>query len=215
LKPGNEYPLALRFLPEDPASRPIVSYNNQTNNLLLKVIVPKRTGRKRKRGSKDEFTPDTAEISAKKDAELLLRSLKDNPHRYHAEVVGSIQSAHVWRSMPDFGYSSRGSTFLNEVKSKIVAQDYPPLKQWSYPRDPTSASADSETIPPPVFSTLALPYNFSWQGAPYKRPVKKQATREAETLGDLALDGVAGSHVDDGPNEVPSESHTSPSSTEG
>lgn len=46
-------PLYLR--PDNPSVRPLTSHNAATHNVLLKVTVPKRTGRKRKRGSNEPF----------------------------------------------------------------------------------------------------------------------------------------------------------------
>ena len=175
---GYQKPLGLRFQPGDPTSREVVSYNKRTNSVLLKVTVPKRTGRKRKRGSSDEFTEDSSVISARKDSSYLLQSLTDNSHRYHAEIVGSIQSTHVWRTMPDFVYSSKGSTFLNEVKTKILSKDYPELKLWSMPRAEALGSADTEAIPPPVLSTQSLPFNHDLVTKP---PKTKHPRPEKET----------------------------------
>ena len=97
---------------------PILSHNSQTNNLLLKITVPKRTGRKRKRGSQDPYTdslveyptiPEVGKHSARQDnlrsqarrdnpAELL-RTLKDNADRYSVEVVGEIGQTHRFRGI--------------------------------------------------------------------------------------------------------------------
>jgi general transcription factor 3C polypeptide 5 (transcription factor C subunit 1) len=163
LEPNNVKPLGLKFQPDDPTSREVVSYNRKTNNLLLKVTVPKRTGRKRKRGSNEEFSEHPPGTSARKDVEYLLRSLKDNTRHSQAEIVGQIRSTHAWRTLPDFVYTSKGSMFLKEVRTKILPQDYPHLKQWSMPRALAAAAADTEAIPPPVFSTQSLPRNFSYR----------------------------------------------------
>ncbi|KGQ00939.1 hypothetical protein PAAG_12366 [Paracoccidioides lutzii Pb01] len=42
--------------PEDGMSRPLSSTCNSANNVLLKITLPRRTGRKRKRGSNEPFT---------------------------------------------------------------------------------------------------------------------------------------------------------------
>ncbi|KIW68228.1 hypothetical protein PV04_04187 [Phialophora macrospora] len=182
LEPDNVKPLGLRFQPDDPTSREVVAYNKETNNLLLKVTVPKRTGRKRKRGSNEEFSEHPTGLSARKDVKYLLRSLKDNTQHCQAEFVGKIRSTHVWRTLPDFVYTSKGSMFLKEVRTKILPQDYPHLKQWSMPRALASAATDTEAIPPPVFSTQSLPRNFSYR----QDPSVKTVTRKS-TLGDAAV----------------------------
>lgn len=93
-------------------SRPVQSTNTQTSNVLLKVTVPKRTGRKRKRGSNEPFTnsqPETTEsrsnpvtvmngsIPQRRDAGYLLRSLRDNVDAYNVEPVGKVDRSHVFR----------------------------------------------------------------------------------------------------------------------
>ena len=54
LERGNEDPIGLNFQPDDPTSREVLSYNNKTNNLLLKVTVPKRIRMRAKRASADD-----------------------------------------------------------------------------------------------------------------------------------------------------------------
>ena len=52
-------PLYLR--PNDPLCSPLLSYNSLTRNVLLKITVPKRTGRKRRRGTDGPFLGDTVQ----------------------------------------------------------------------------------------------------------------------------------------------------------
>lgn len=79
--------------------------------------MPKRTGRKRKRGSQDpfvstnnipEFTTQEVEVEKGQSASLqshsrldnpndLLRKLKDNAGRYQIEPVGNIEQTHRFR----------------------------------------------------------------------------------------------------------------------
>ncbi|OAL38025.1 hypothetical protein AYO20_02858 [Fonsecaea nubica] len=160
LESGLEKPLGLKFQPEGPSSRAVLSYNKPTNNVLLKVTVPKRTGRKRRRGFDEQFSEDSGESRPRKDVKHLLRSLTDNRERCEVEVVGQIGSTHVWRAMPDFTYSSKGSSFLGEVQSELLPQQYPLLKQWSFPG--SSPKEDTEVVPPPVLSTQNLPANFTY-----------------------------------------------------
>ncbi|KAH7310361.1 RNA polymerase III transcription factor IIIC subunit-domain-containing protein [Rhexocercosporidium sp. MPI-PUGE-AT-0058] len=76
-------PLYLRQ--NDPMCVPILSHNTPTNNVLLKITVPKRTGRKRKRGSQDPFedsnAPDSALVAESNapDPALILRPDAPDP----------------------------------------------------------------------------------------------------------------------------------------
>ncbi|KAI4179270.1 MAG: hypothetical protein L6R41_007936 [Letrouitia leprolyta] len=90
--------------PGNPNSRPIPSFNTKTTNVLLKVTVPKRTGRKRKRGSEDAFlelpkAPSSRPslLSDPNDAKFLFQSLQDNSDRYVVEAVGPVQQTHRFR----------------------------------------------------------------------------------------------------------------------
>jgi hypothetical protein len=93
---------------------PLLSYNGTTNNILLQITVPKRTGRKRKRGSQDPYVDCNGTSSSgvqsqadlpqaicsqggKDDPARLLRSLKDNVDKYTVEAVGHISQTHRFR----------------------------------------------------------------------------------------------------------------------
>ncbi|PMD37773.1 hypothetical protein L207DRAFT_464242 [Hyaloscypha variabilis F] len=54
IDPDECIPLYLRY--RDPTSAPILSQSTSTQNIVLKITVPKRTGRRRKKGSQDPFT---------------------------------------------------------------------------------------------------------------------------------------------------------------
>jgi general transcription factor 3C polypeptide 5 (transcription factor C subunit 1) len=82
-----------------------------TNNLLLKVTVPKRTGRKRKRGSLGPFltgaelelTFNSLSDSTHKthvDTSTIYRSLQDNASTYKVSVAGVVDETHRFRSKP-------------------------------------------------------------------------------------------------------------------
>jgi general transcription factor 3C polypeptide 5 (transcription factor C subunit 1) len=98
-KPDTQANLVLR--PDDAMSRPIQSTSSASNNVLLKVTVPKRTGRKRKKGSNEPFmdAPESedTQLRPRRSAKDLMRSLRDNPSEYNIEPVGKIQRTHVFR----------------------------------------------------------------------------------------------------------------------
>ena len=83
-------------------SRPLQSTSSQANNILLKVTVPKRTGRKRKRGSDEPFV-DTVPVAdfgpQRRKARDVVRSLSDNVGKYQVEPAGLINRTHVFRGL--------------------------------------------------------------------------------------------------------------------
>ncbi len=82
-------------------SRPLASTSTASNNILLKITVPKRTGRKRKRGSSEPYMNnsviDPSAVVTPRDARNLLRRLRDNIGRYEVEAVGRVERTHVFR----------------------------------------------------------------------------------------------------------------------
>jgi general transcription factor 3C polypeptide 5 (transcription factor C subunit 1) len=89
---------------------PLLSHNSATNNLLLKITVPKRTGRKRKRGSQDPYEEvrpledDDEEVQSHSRMDKpssLLRKLQDTKGSYKIEVAGQITQSHRYRGMYD------------------------------------------------------------------------------------------------------------------
>lgn len=89
----------LTLRPEDAMARPLLSTSCPSNNVLLKVTVPKRTGRKRKRGTDGPFVDATQEDpdSQRRTSKCLLRSLQDNPSRYQVKPVGKVERTHFFR----------------------------------------------------------------------------------------------------------------------
>lgn len=86
--------------------KPLKSANVGTNNVLLKVTVPKRTGLKRKRGAEGPYhegvEPEGLGEGAApmlKDAQYLFRSMCDNSKSYQVEAVGIIDQTHRFRGM--------------------------------------------------------------------------------------------------------------------
>lgn len=99
-----EASLHLYTRPEDPMCNGVVPQVVKTDDVLLKVTVPKRTGRKRKRGSSEPYQADEDDgqansnsLSRQSDPEILLRILRDNPGRYKVETVGNIHRSYRYR----------------------------------------------------------------------------------------------------------------------
>jgi general transcription factor 3C polypeptide 5 (transcription factor C subunit 1) len=96
--------------PDDPFAKTIPAGPVSTGNVLLKITVPKLTGRKRKRGSDEPFQYHSSNYSKEPSSnnegsasvkdnrhERLLRALLDNPTAYTVTPVGSIKETHRFR----------------------------------------------------------------------------------------------------------------------
>ncbi|RMZ78744.1 hypothetical protein DV737_g3744, partial [Chaetothyriales sp. CBS 132003] len=159
LAPGPPKPLGLNLQPANPDSRPILSFNNQTNNLLLQVRVPKRIG-KRKRGSDAPFTAlDSAD--ALRNARYLVQSMRDNAATHQVDALGTVDQTHIWREMPDFVYSTQDADFLSKVRSQLLPRDLQSVKSFNMHR--RHGLLGSEAVPPPVLSTVSLPHPASYR----------------------------------------------------
>jgi general transcription factor 3C polypeptide 5 (transcription factor C subunit 1) len=112
-------------------SKPIISNSAQSNNVVLKITVPKRTGRKRKRGSDEPFSGDLAPSEADSthqvcstgrldDPKTLLQKLQDNASKYEVEAVGHIKETHRYRGLADFQFSGTGLPYLTKVADHLL-----------------------------------------------------------------------------------------------
>ncbi|KAJ5786456.1 RNA polymerase III transcription factor subunit [Penicillium pulvis] len=160
-------PAHLLLRPEDAMARPLVSTVGQTNNILLKVTVPKRTGRKRKRGSDEPFTevPEEAQGPQRHTAKDLMRSLHDNPSQYKIQPVGKVERTHVFRGMPDFVYSTTNSVFTKKFRDYIVPYDLEKMKRFDIDLAKGTIK-DADIIPPPALSSEQVPFLYMYRQNP-------------------------------------------------
>jgi general transcription factor 3C polypeptide 5 (transcription factor C subunit 1) len=102
--------ISVSLRPSDPFAKRLLSTPVTTNNLLLKVTVPKRTGRKRKRGTTGPFLAENEVEGASNatdggrtnnnyvEAADVYRSLQDNALRYRVAFAGIVDETHRFRS---------------------------------------------------------------------------------------------------------------------
>lgn len=116
-----------------------MSHNARTHNVVLKVTVPKRTGRKRKRGSDgpwqgDVEIPDVAAASEGKEQvasvgrqdepKVLRKKLADNVGKYEVEAVGVVRHTHRFRGLADFYWDmSKRSEFAQRYVDQALPGD--------------------------------------------------------------------------------------------
>jgi general transcription factor 3C polypeptide 5 (transcription factor C subunit 1) len=86
--------------PEDVFAQGIPAIKAITDCVLLKVTLPKRTGRKRKRGSDHPFVEDPASKEPKGPLQSkdVLQRLRDNPHSYQVSGAGRVRHVYRFRS---------------------------------------------------------------------------------------------------------------------
>ncbi|KAF3479742.1 transcription factor tau subunit sfc1 [Arthroderma uncinatum] len=165
-------PLTLLLNPEDVMSRPLRSTSKQSNNILLKVSVPRRTGRRRKRGSQDPFVDSHDEDAVmspdKLDARGLLRRLQENAGQYQVDVVGQVNRTHVFRELPDFAYSTTGSPFVQKFRETVLPFEYDKLKEFEL--DMTKGAVSNvDIVPPPALSNNDVAFQYLYRQNPTVR----------------------------------------------
>lgn len=91
-------------------SKPLLSANVNTNNVLLKITVPKRTGLKRRKGLQGPFHEGLENFidpepgakqrklgSVTKDTRYLIRTMRDNSTTYQVQAIGTVGCTHRFR----------------------------------------------------------------------------------------------------------------------
>jgi len=168
--------LEVSFRPEDVMSKTIAAHKVGVNQILLKVTVPKRTGRKRKRGTNGPFLSES-EIqngqSSKKEglqADTVLQSLIDNPNNYRVEAVGQIKENHRFRSFPDFQYSTYRNKLMEHLRETIMTDKLESVKKFQMDMQ-KGLPHDQDVGPPPYFILNRQPYNYSYRQNVYSKTV--------------------------------------------
>ncbi|TVY73448.1 Transcription factor tau subunit sfc1 [Lachnellula suecica] len=175
-------PLYIRH--DDPMCIPILSNNASTNNVLLKITVPKRIGRKRKRGGLDPipsamegFSPlpesrdnesrssDSIRSQSRKDNPVkLLRTLKDNVGNYSVEAVAEITNTHRFRGLSDFHFSTSNTEFFSRFRDTVLTGNVDKLKEFQM--DPSRGwKPNDQFMPPPRMTNNSIPFNWNWHQA--------------------------------------------------
>ncbi|KAI1771854.1 hypothetical protein F4818DRAFT_192179 [Hypoxylon cercidicola] len=170
----------LWFRPDNPTSKPIVSHLASTNNILLKITVPKRTGRKRKRGSNDPFvgdihipdrvtitsgTDDVGSVSRHDMPKSILRKMQDNLDDYQIEAVGSVQDTHRYRGLADFQFANTSSSFLTGIAEHLLPLQVSKLREIKFAPG-VAAGPNQEIIPPPHFTDKVIGFNYNYEQNP-------------------------------------------------
>ena len=97
----------LYLRPQDRMCKPIYSTSVKTHNVVLEITVPKRTGRKRKRGSTEPYQHIDANSNEhgtitptlhRTGTRYLVRSLQDNDTNFSIKAVGIVEYTHRFRS---------------------------------------------------------------------------------------------------------------------
>lgn len=122
----------------------MMSHYSSSHNIVFKITVPKRTGRKRKRGSNGpwqgeaqgptDLGAESSFCSQKQldETQVLRRKLQDNADKYEAEAIGVIKHTHRYRAMLDFNVSMKNNDFMNKFTNTFLSGDGMFLRPQKY-----------------------------------------------------------------------------------
>ncbi|KJZ80427.1 hypothetical protein HIM_00277 [Hirsutella minnesotensis 3608] len=190
--------LPLYLNPESPFCPSIMSHNARSHNVVLKITVPKRTGRKRKRGTDDPWQGDVeaGDASAKPSAgevqsiarldepKVLRRKMADNADRYEIEAVGIIKHTHRFRGLADFHWDMSKSSLAQRYVEQVLPGDIQQMKTFKFAPG-VDKGPNVDILPPPLFTHMTLPFNYNYSQNPYVR-----ATEDGDTINLTAVKQV-------------------------
>ncbi|KAF9691102.1 hypothetical protein EKO04_010700 [Ascochyta lentis] len=164
--------ISVSLRPGDPFAKRLLSTPVTTNNLLLKLTVPKRTGRKRKRGTTGPFLTEPeaqgntngtgADLvkSTYVEASDIYRSLQDNASRYEVAFAGVVDETHRFRAMPDLQYAASHNEVMIGLREHVLPARYADLKKYNIN---TAAGADLTKSVGPSAEFLQMPIAFNYK----------------------------------------------------
>lgn len=164
-KPRPEPEVGVSLRPDDPYAVKLTSTGVETRNVLLKITLPRRTGRKRKRGTDDAFEHhDSTTASTSITAPDLLRRLRDNENDYVIEPVSMVRETHRFRNLPDFQIKAGDVPIYQELNAHVLRPRWSDLKDFHL--DTTVGLPIMPSFPgPPSFAATGQPYRYEYQQA--------------------------------------------------
>ncbi|TKW50052.1 Transcription factor tau subunit sfc1 [Colletotrichum tanaceti] len=175
--------------PESPFRRPIMSHSATSHNVVLKITMPKRTGRKRKKGSDGPWEgeiemadiprsgPSREQIYSRSrldNPKVLRRKMQDNVDSYDVEAVGVIKHTHRFRGMADFHWGLEQSPFITRFMNQVMPGDITQMRDFKFV-DGVDQGPNVDIIPPPVWTPMTLPFIYNYSQNPYVRSELDQA----------------------------------------
>ncbi|KAF2865779.1 RNA polymerase III transcription factor IIIC subunit-domain-containing protein [Massariosphaeria phaeospora] len=163
--------------PDDPLAKRLLSTPVTTNNLLLKVTVPKRTGRKRKRGSSGPFLADdeidpgvtdssSTEQGAYRDPATILRSMQDNAGKYTVSLAGVIDETHRFRNLPDIQWTASRDPVMGNIRDNMFPLRYSQVKNYNLNTAP-GANPALPIGPSAEWLQTPVAFNYRYQQNPF------------------------------------------------
>lgn len=119
--------LKLRLRPDDPFQLPIYGNTVGSNDLLLKVTVPRQRRRRRRRivgpdGAERWEYGEWEDVPLQNDEHVWEKVLRNDPG-VKVEIVGKISRTARFRAMADFQRTLEDSPFVKKVEDTLLSGD--------------------------------------------------------------------------------------------
>ncbi|CAK7567594.1 MAG: tau 95 subunit of transcription factor TFIIIC [Sporothrix epigloea] len=183
--PQTSVPLFLRQ--DDPMLGTLLSHSAATHNVVLAVHVPKKTGKRRKRGTNGPWELDpgastnmarngasthrlAGDSMSRRDAVQLRQQLRQTAGQYRTEVMGIVKHSHRYRGLADFHQSTHASEFAAKFAENILPGEFSKLRNFTITPG-IAATPNVDLPPPPFFTTTVLPFPYFYSQNPFVREV--------------------------------------------
>ncbi|GAB7360607.1 hypothetical protein MBLNU230_g0487t1 [Neophaeotheca triangularis] len=178
-KRKDEPQISARLRPNDPFAKWVEADGVKTRNILVKITVPKRTGRKRKRGSSNEFMHDPKPAPSAQDitSPAILRRMREAQDDYTIEAIGLVNESHRFRKLPDFQSRLTEVPIFQQLRQYYNKPSYDSLK-YVPPNLKPGNYGGSSFPPPPTFIGDGLPHLYEYQQPPHIRLGQENGTGE-------------------------------------
>ncbi|TGZ83100.1 hypothetical protein EX30DRAFT_317083 [Ascodesmis nigricans] len=143
--------LQLRFRPDDLMRPTIPSRTVPTNNLLVRVRIPK----------KKNLSPVEAEKEKEKS---LLQKLRESEGKHKLEVVGMIEQTVRFRDMANFQYNHRDNPHVQKMRDTIFKGNYEDISKFKVSSE--SGVSRVESVVPPFMSITPIPHAYYYRQNP-------------------------------------------------
>jgi general transcription factor 3C polypeptide 5 (transcription factor C subunit 1) len=139
--PARDKKVNISLRPDDPFAQTTSGRLARSRDILVSVKIPKRTGRKRKRGSDEPFEPHS-EFDRGKD---VFKAIRDGGDKVVWNTVGRFKESWRSRALIGFQYSTASNDMFQLIEKTLLSSNLADIKQFSL----SELQKTQEILPPP------------------------------------------------------------------
>ncbi|KAK9429052.1 RNA polymerase III transcription factor IIIC subunit-domain-containing protein [Lipomyces doorenjongii] len=143
---GGQTPLQLTLCPEDRFSHPIVSRSTAHGHSIVLQVKVKKT------------------LLAQHGGDLR-KTLEAHRNAYTVAPCAIVNCFVRFREMADYQYTTINSPFVSSIRSSLYSGDLDAITQLTF-SDSQPSATDFDMPPPPRFSRITVPFDYSYRQNP-------------------------------------------------